>query len=754
MCPRGGGKEADKKFRPVKEKLDEGHGLLCSSELYEPVPLERSKRIFHIVMMNSESNRQVVGRVLSGVMLLSLCTGLSEVRAQQIDLPPIPNLEQQPEANAFQRLLKREPEPKKRPPIEVRGAAANRKAYYTPAEVRHAPQTPTGGRLRAYGPSARYSENGSVVYTGSTPESAGLRWIKQGVNPNTGEPDGSSWAWRNPFEPTQDGGVAVEDVQEMGSVTGDLQPSGVNADVANEEPIVSYLSGIVLVPRALDVKPRSGVVGIVNEGVILPPKVDKVLQPHLGQPMSMGSLNRLVRAAIVAYRASDMPVVDVLVPEQEVTSGVLQLVVIEGRLGEVLVEGARRSNETRLRDSIRLGKGDILKESTLTSDLAYMNKNPFRRVDLIYSPGSEYGVTDIILRTEELNPIMFYLAYENSGTELLGEDRLLAGVNWASPLFFPDDTTLSYQYMLGLNEADVEGHTGVFTALLPWRHQLTMLGAYVFSKALIDVDGEELAIGGANHQYSTRYAIPLRTWNSLSHELELGFDFKSTGSDLEFGGTEVFSTESEIYQFNIGYNITQRDKFGTTKLDTEFVWSPGGFGAANSEEVFASQRAGAGPDYMYGRAALERNNSLVGRWSLMGRVEGQAANGNLLSSEQMGAGGFDSVRGFEQRVVRGDQGVLVSVEVRAPSISPAKLLGFYNARDALVPLVFFDYAHLSNSDPLPDERGIDISSTGIGFRYQLDDNFSLRFDYGWQLGESGFEDGEDSRFHIGARAMY
>ncbi|MEZ5434969.1 MAG: ShlB/FhaC/HecB family hemolysin secretion/activation protein [Verrucomicrobiales bacterium] len=704
-------------------------------------------------MMKTESNRRMVRMVLSGVILVGLCGGGRSLLGQDLDLPPIPNLEQQPKANALQRLLQRTPEPKKREPIQLKDSG--RKAYYTPNEVRYAPETPTGGRLRAYGTTSRYSVNGATVYSGETQESAGLRWLKQGASPNSSDPAaGSKFDWRNPFQANSDSGVAVSDIQNIGDVSGDIQASGVDQSMASEEPILSYLSGIVLIPRAIDIKRRTGVQGIVNEGVILPPKVEKALQPHLGQPMSMASLNRLVRAAIVAYRSSDMPVVDVLVPEQEVSTGVLQLVVIEGRLGEVLVEGAKRSSEAQLRKSIRLGQGDILKESVLTQDLAYLNKNPFRRVDLIYSPGADYGVTDLILRTEELNPIMFYTAYENSGTEVLGEDRFLAGVNWAGPFFFPDDTTLSYQYTLGLNNPDIEGHTGVLTSLLPWRHQLTVLGAYVYSKALIDVDGEELVTGGANQQYSARYAIPLRTFSSLSQELELGFDYKSSGSNLAFGGTEVFDTTTEIYQFSAGYNVTQRDKLGTTKLDTEFVWSPGGFGAGNSEEAFASQRAGAGPDYMYGRAALERNNALIGQWTLVGRVEGQASNSNLLSSEQLGAGGFDSVRGFEQRAVRGDQGVVVSVEVRAPAVSPAKLLGFYRARDAMVPLVFFDYGHLSNSEKLPGEPDINISSTGFGFRYQLDDNFSLRFDYGWQLGESGFEDGEDSRFHIGARAVY
>ncbi|MCB1233208.1 MAG: ShlB/FhaC/HecB family hemolysin secretion/activation protein, partial [Verrucomicrobiae bacterium] len=444
-----------------------------------------------------------------------------------------------------------------------------------------------------------------------------------------------------------------------------------------------------------------------------------------------------------------------LVPEQEITSGVLQLVIIEGRVGDVLVEGNDFTNSEYLENQLRLQRGQIIRESILMEDLAWMNKNPFRRVDLIYSPGVDYGTTDLILRTEEVPPLNFYVGYEDSGNDLLGQDRLLAGVNWGGPFFFGQEDILSYQYSTNLDgDADLQGHTGVWTSFLPWRHYLTLVGATVSSSATILVDGEQIDIGGLNRQAGGRYAIPLPSFSTFTQEVEFGFDAKSSNSDLFFNSLEVFDTTTEVAQFSLGYNITQRDRLGITRVDTEVVWSPGNLSTFNDDETFATQRAGASAEYVYGRARVDRSVNLPGQWSLLGRVETQVSNGNLLASETLGAGGYDSVRGFEQRLVRGDNGVVASLELRTKPVSLAQWTGFYNARDALIGLLFADYGYLWSADPLPDEERISLGSVGIGLRYQLDDHLTVRLDYGWQVDESGFDDGEDGRVHIGARASF
>ena len=57
-----------------------------------------------------------------------------------------------------------------------------------------------------------------------------------------------------------------------------------------------------------------------------------VVKPYLGEPISLLRLNELVRDVIIFYRTNDQPVVDVSIPEQDVTDGVVQIVVTEGRI--------------------------------------------------------------------------------------------------------------------------------------------------------------------------------------------------------------------------------------------------------------------------------------------------------------------------------------------------------------------------------------------------------------------------------------
>jgi len=566
------------------------------------------------------------------------------------------------------------------------------------------------------------------------------------------DPSASKFDYTDPFRP---GRLAETDVFSVAPV---VSPEGGMGNAADTTPLIGNLDGIILVPQENLVRQTGarGVQGILNEGVILPAEVEQVLAARLNQPLSLASLDDMVREAVMAYRRNDMPVVDVLIPEQQIQTGVLQLVVIEGRLGNVLVEGNEYTSEQFLRSQVSIRQGEVISESALMQNLAWMNKNPFRRVDLIYAPGDRYGATDVVLRVEDARPFSVYTGYENSGNALIGEDRFLAGFNWGGPLFLSNETTFSYQYVSDFDFDKLQGHSGVWSSYLPWKHHLTLLGAFVSSDATIEVDDQILAIGGENQQGSVRYGIPLpRTKGRFTHDLELGFDYKSSNSNLNFNQLEVFDTTSDVVQFSIGYNAIGRDRRGQTKLDTEIVVSPGGLTSQNDDETFRSQRGGADSTYVYTRAGLERTDNLPGQFTLLTRLEGQLSSANLLASETLGAGGYDTVRGYEQRLVRGDNGILGSLELRTPSISLTNVAGFRNIRDGLQALTFYDYGYLQNTDVLEGEPGhLSLGSVGVGLRYQLDNNLSIRLDYGYQVNESGFDDGEDGRVHVGARATF
>jgi hemolysin activation/secretion protein len=616
-----------------------------------------------------------------------------------------------------------------------------------------APSTVDQGTLKPFNEGSTYYKDSQKVYQGRKTDTKAELWWKKGTNEQGGPAEAQpKWSWRNPFFEANDDIQPVSFAHADGRGSHSASPSA----TSDPTPLASDLRGIRVVPTTRDVvKSPGSFSGVVTEGVELPPKVYNVLASKVGQPLTLGGLNQMVREAVLAYRKSDLPVVDVLVPEQEITSGILQLVIIEGRLGDVIVEGAGDAESRSLARQIRTARGEVIRESDLTDDLNWINKHPNRQVDLVFSPGGGYGETDIILRNQSSKDLLGYLSLENSGNEVLGEERAILGLSWTGPLFLGMDSILSYQFTTNMDgDASLFGHTGVFASYLPWRHQVTILGAYVESSANISQNGVVFDNGGENKQVSGRYGIPLPGFGRFSHEFELGMDFKSSNNGLAFNQVQVFDSTSEIVQYNLGYNIVARDNTGVWRLDSEIVNSPGDNTNKNTDAVFASQRAGATANYTYGQVTLERDQKLVEGWSAYGRIRGQASNANLLASETLGAGGWDTVRGWEERVVSGDSGLIASAELRTPVFYPSTFMGFRNVEDGAYGLIFYDYGTVSSHTPLPGEQDAELGAVGLGFRYNRDNWFSLRVDYGFQVTEEGFEDGESGRWQVGATATF
>ena len=61
---------------------------------------------------------------------------------------------------------------------------------------------------------------------------------------------------------------------------------------------------------------------------------------------------------------------------------------------------------------------------------------------------------------------------------------------------------------------------------------------------------------------------------------------------------------------------------------------------------------------------------------------------------------------------------------------------------------------VSSHTPLPGEQDAQLGAFGLGFRYNRDNWFSLRVDYGFQVTEEGFSDGESGRWQVGATATF
>jgi hemolysin activation/secretion protein len=475
-----------------------------------------------------------------------------------------------------------------------------------------------------------------------------------------------------------------------------------------------------------------------------------VVQPFIGQPVTIDALDNLSNAVVIYYRAHDRPIVNVFAPQQNITNGYVQIVVAEGHVGDVRSGGAKWFSNDDLRDDLRLHACDPISGHMLREDLDWMNRNPFHQSDLVFGPGDSPGLTDLTLKTADRFPARVFAGYDDAGNQYTGDYRYFAGFNYGD--FLGLDQQLSYQFSTAEDTNEFTAHAGSWVIPLPWRHVLTIYGSYGQSSANVPGTSGLFHSSGTSWQTSFRYEVPLRAPANLTHSLVAGFDFKSSNNNLAFGGMPVVSdTYADTAQIVVGYQAAYTDRYGSTTGSVMAYLSPGGLTSNDSTQDYQAQRYGAKPYYEYGQLNLQRVTTLPANFTWTERGELQISDANLLPSEQIALGGYDTVRGYDEREANGDSGFFLSSEIDTPPISLGNLVGLAAATDQLQFLGFVDYGGVSLHQPGPSDTNPNANLLGVGpgVRWAISPYMSFRFDYGWQLISTGYDSRYDSRGHIG-----
>lgn len=522
----------------------------------------------------------------------------------------------------------------------------------------------------------------------------------------------------------------------------------------DEAVLAKELRGLIFVDcqekvskDALD-KPGIQIPGIALEET--KPLLDK-LQTYLGKPVSFDLLQSIANEVILYYRDHDRPVVDVIVPEQDITLGVVQFVVIEGHLENVTAKGNLWFDSDLLIEQVRIRRGQKIDAEKLLKDLEWLNSNPFREVDAAFTPGKTLGQTDIILHTRDRFPVRFFTGYEDTGNDLTGDERWLGGFNWGNAFFV--DHQLSYQFTTSSDFESMTAHSGVYLIPLPWRHKVNIFGSLTEEEA--PTAGSVFNVQGKSWEVGARYIIPLPSIGTFDNEIEVGFDFKQSNNNLEFGGANVFNSLTDVNQFVWGYNASLPDRLGATSLRTSFFYSPGGWSDNNKDSNFAVASEFAEAEYFYTKIELERTTKLPWDFAFYNKFTFQESDSSLLGSEELGFGGYSSVRGYDEREVNGDRGFIMNLEFRTPPVSIAELFDAEkDVHDQLQFLFFWDYgqACLNQVNPGVNDN-IELSGVGPGVRYTINPYLSVRADYGFQLIDAG-NPRYASRLHLGVLLSY
>lgn len=527
-----------------------------------------------------------------------------------------------------------------------------------------------------------------------------------------------------------------------------------------ERIVAAELKGLVFVEQESQIKDGgvAGVSGVVASSSLLQaPEFAERMKKYFGKPVTLAGLDDITREVIAYFREQGFPVVNVVVPQQTVKDGVIQILAIEARVGKVKVEGARWFRPLNLREEVRLKEGEKIDANQLEDDVAWLNTNPFRTVDLVFEPGEKEGTTDLVVQTKDRLPLRVYTTYDDYGIDLTGKNRQSLGFNLGN--VFSLDHQAGFQYTTSWKELfnSMNAYSGSYTIPFPWRHNLTIYGSYVTSQGTA-TDGIT-SLQGESWQTSGRYNINLPSIGPLSHSVYAGADFKSSTNGVAIFNT-LFSAPGNapfnIFQMTAGYNASVRDDWGMTSGEAGVYYSPGGVSGWNTTQQFNQVVTNSCASYVYGRFNFNRTFLLPYNFTLSGNFNGQLASSPLMPSEQYGIGGYNTVRGYDERSANGDQGYVINAEFRTPPGSIFKIFGNQSVEDSLQFLAFFDYGYVEDIRPVAGtpEQTVFLMSFGPGLRYNIDRFVSVRFDWGFQLHQAPIGSVTGSRAELSVTAAY
>ncbi len=469
--------------------------------------------------------------------------------------------------------------------------------------------------------------------------------------------------------------------------------------------------------------------GYQIEGNTLLPQaqISVAVMPFTGDKSSFETIQLALEALEKAYLKAGYGSVKIEVPEQDLQDGVVKLLVVEAKLDRIVVEGAKFHDEANILNSLpALKSGQVVNVNDLQRNLDLANDNFSKHSSVTFRQSEATAQTDAVVRVADEDPLRFLMSLDNSGNVATGRYRLGFSVFHAN--LFNLDHTLSAQLLTSPSKLDKVAILGVGYSIPLYR-----LGDSVdFTLGYSNVDSgqtELFSVSGSGLILGARYNHTLQPMGEWQHKLSYSLDRRAYGSSVvPLGGGTSLTPDLEVRPLGLTYSgnlrTAQRDVAASVTLTRNLAG-----GAHGGAAAFSQSRLGADPSFTTLKLSSSITERLSPEWSLRGALSAQYTRDLLISAEQFGVGGADSVRGFAEREVAADKGVRTGFEVWGPDVGART--GLAGLR--LQPIAFLDAAWVRFNVAPGAIQSQAISSIGMGLRGSYERSASFKLDYAYVL---------------------
>jgi hemolysin activation/secretion protein len=412
-----------------------------------------------------------------------------------------------------------------------------------------------------------------------------------------------------------------------------------------------------------------------------------------------------------------------VLPDQSVAGGVVELRVVEGRLGEVSVRGTRWLRRGWLAERARRGASEPLNVVDLERELELLQQAPqIHRLDARLAPGPRRDESVLDLAVEEAFPFQLSLRAANDIATSIGGQRVegtLADIDLTGNA---DTLRATYSAGQGLSEWD----TGYDVPFTPWDTRLALFWNQSTSK-VVEEPFSDLDVKSDRTSYGATLSQPL--FETPSSSLELGLTGELQSSRLQILGENFSFTDGidngrareTVLRPFVSYVQRSSNQVLALRVSGNF-----GIDAFNATIADDSNIPDADFTYWLAQAQLARRLPETFRSSqLIARLDLQVSQDPLLALDQLSIGGMGTVRGYHVNQIVRDSGAIASLELRVPLLRDA------DGRDRLQIAPFVDWGKAWNHEETLGLRW--LASVGVGLRYALAERATFAIYWGGKL---------------------
>jgi len=469
----------------------------------------------------------------------------------------------------------------------------------------------------------------------------------------------------------------------------------------------------------------------VDGNTLLPATaVDELLAPRTAQDSGLDDIRAAQRDLEAAFRRAGYSAVTVVLPEQDLNSGMVRLRVIEGKVGRVELSGNRHFDEANLRGSIpALREGVTPNARDIDANIRLANESPAKRVGVALTAGRDPGTVDARVDVEDQPPQRFGASLDNTGNASTGHTRV--GVSYQHANLWNRDHVVTAHFLTSLEHSDrVQVYSAGYRApIYAWNSSIDAYAAKSDTSGVSTATtAGTLSFGGSGTIYGLRYNAYLPRFAGIDQKLIAGFDRRAYDNACTLGafgaaGCGAAGADVTVRPLSlawVGQLLQPKFQGGLSVAYAHNL--PGGSNGSSAD--FEAARSGAATRYDLWRISAQAGFTLPADWLLQGILNVQTTRYALVPGEQFGLGGSTTVRGFIERAVANDKGTSGSIELYTPDLaSGLKLPG------SLRIFAFHDAGSVSRNQALPGEEArTHLASIGIGARYALAKDLSIRLD--------------------------